>query len=205
MTTKPDEMPGLLERSSLFREFLAERAEILRNKWLESEKAGRDIGFEQALASWLPQAGIPVSAPVATAVAAALVNGAGNVSLRIYGINATADGLVNYGSREGAAGVAPLLTVASSAGPSLSATQSFWVAVTAPERPQMTLQTPSAGQFRLTISGSAGPDYIVQGATNLSDPVWQTLLVTNAPSLPLQWTDTSGSRPQFYYRVLLGP
>lgn len=53
MTALPDEMPGLLERSSLYREFLAERAEILRHKWLESEKAGRDIGFEQALVSWV--------------------------------------------------------------------------------------------------------------------------------------------------------
>jgi len=42
-----------MERSSLYREFLAEREEILRHKWLESEKAGRDIGFESALASWI--------------------------------------------------------------------------------------------------------------------------------------------------------
>jgi hypothetical protein len=35
----------LLKRSSLYREFLAEREEILRHKWLESEKVGRDIGF----------------------------------------------------------------------------------------------------------------------------------------------------------------
>jgi len=43
----------LLKRSSLYREFLAEREEILRHKWLESEKAGCDIGFEQALTDWL--------------------------------------------------------------------------------------------------------------------------------------------------------
>ena len=51
------ELPGdardLLERSSLYREFLAEREEILKHKWVESEKAGRDIGFESALASWV--------------------------------------------------------------------------------------------------------------------------------------------------------
>ena len=29
----------------LYKEFLAEREEILRHKWLESEKAGQDIGF----------------------------------------------------------------------------------------------------------------------------------------------------------------
>lgn len=43
----------LLARSALYRELLAEREEILRHKWLESEKAGRDIGFENALVSWV--------------------------------------------------------------------------------------------------------------------------------------------------------
>ena len=33
-------------------EFCAERTEILRHKWIESEKAGRDIGFEVALIDW---------------------------------------------------------------------------------------------------------------------------------------------------------
>ena len=43
----------LLKNSSLYREFQAEREEILRHKWLESEKAGRDIGFESALTDWI--------------------------------------------------------------------------------------------------------------------------------------------------------
>jgi len=34
-------------------EDLAERAEILKHKWIESEKAGRDIGFEKALLDWI--------------------------------------------------------------------------------------------------------------------------------------------------------
>ncbi len=37
----------------LYVDFLREKEEILRHKWLESEKAGRDIGFEEALTSWL--------------------------------------------------------------------------------------------------------------------------------------------------------
>ncbi len=40
-------------RSSLYQEFLAEREEILRHKWLESEKAGYDVGFERALLDWI--------------------------------------------------------------------------------------------------------------------------------------------------------
>jgi hypothetical protein len=43
----------LVRNSSLYREFQAEREEILRHKWIESEKAGYDIGFEQALTDWI--------------------------------------------------------------------------------------------------------------------------------------------------------
>jgi hypothetical protein len=41
------------QRSSLYQEFLAEREEILRHKWIESEKKGKDIGFERALLDWI--------------------------------------------------------------------------------------------------------------------------------------------------------
>jgi hypothetical protein len=43
----------LLKNSTLYREFQAEREEILRHKWIESEKAGHDIGFERALTDWI--------------------------------------------------------------------------------------------------------------------------------------------------------
>jgi hypothetical protein len=39
--------------SQLYKEFLAEREEILRHKWLESERLGYDIGFERALLDWI--------------------------------------------------------------------------------------------------------------------------------------------------------
>ncbi|HOW68435.1 MAG TPA: DUF4032 domain-containing protein [Candidatus Paceibacterota bacterium] len=45
--------PDFLKNSSLYREFLAEKEEILKHKWLESEKAGHDIGFERALVDWV--------------------------------------------------------------------------------------------------------------------------------------------------------
>jgi hypothetical protein len=44
---------GILESSNLYKEFIREREEILKHKWLESEKAGHDIGFEKALLSWV--------------------------------------------------------------------------------------------------------------------------------------------------------
>ena len=43
----------LLQGSTLYREFLAEKDEILKHKWIESEKHGRDIGFEAALVDWI--------------------------------------------------------------------------------------------------------------------------------------------------------
>jgi hypothetical protein len=43
----------LVKRSSLYREFTAEREEILKHKWIESEKVGHDIGFERALTDWI--------------------------------------------------------------------------------------------------------------------------------------------------------
>ena len=49
-SSKSDE---LLKNSSLYREFLAEREEGLRHKWLESEKVGIDVGFEEALTDWM--------------------------------------------------------------------------------------------------------------------------------------------------------
>ena len=43
----------LVKNSSLYREFQAEREEILKHKWIESEKVGYDIGFERALTDWI--------------------------------------------------------------------------------------------------------------------------------------------------------
>lgn len=53
MSSPTDEGCNLVRNSSLYREFLAEREEILRHKWIESEKAGHDIGFEKALLDWV--------------------------------------------------------------------------------------------------------------------------------------------------------
>jgi hypothetical protein len=47
------ETSDLVKNSVLYKEFLAEREDILKHKWLESEKAGHDIGFEKALLDWI--------------------------------------------------------------------------------------------------------------------------------------------------------
>jgi hypothetical protein len=52
-TKEPSPTDPLLKNSTLYKEFQAERDEILKHKWIESEKAGRDIGFERALTDWI--------------------------------------------------------------------------------------------------------------------------------------------------------
>ena len=53
MNPHRNEGSELVKNSVLYKEFLAEREEILRHKWIESEKAGHDIGFERALLDWI--------------------------------------------------------------------------------------------------------------------------------------------------------
>ena len=54
MSERPEASANdLVKNSSLYREFQAEREEILKHKWIESEKAGHDIGFERALTDWI--------------------------------------------------------------------------------------------------------------------------------------------------------
>jgi hypothetical protein len=53
MTTSQGEQSQFVKNSVLYKEFLAEREEILKHKWIESEKAGADIGFEKALLDWI--------------------------------------------------------------------------------------------------------------------------------------------------------
>lgn len=47
-----DAMSDTLQDCALYQEYRAEREEILKHKWIESEKAGHDIGFDRALADW---------------------------------------------------------------------------------------------------------------------------------------------------------
>lgn len=53
MSPAQGEQSHFVTNSVLYKEFLAEREEILKHKWIESEKAGTDIGFEKALLDWI--------------------------------------------------------------------------------------------------------------------------------------------------------
>lgn len=43
----------ILQNSDLYKRFLNEREEILKNKWYMSEREGHDVGFERALIDWV--------------------------------------------------------------------------------------------------------------------------------------------------------
>lgn len=45
--------PPPIHNSTLYQEFQAERSEIMRHKWYESEKAGYDVGYDYALTDWI--------------------------------------------------------------------------------------------------------------------------------------------------------
>jgi hypothetical protein len=53
MPATEEKQSQLMKNSVLYKEFLAEREEILKHKWIESEKAGTVIGFEKALLDWI--------------------------------------------------------------------------------------------------------------------------------------------------------
>ena len=53
MGASSEDQPPFVKNSALYKEFMAEREEILKHKWIESEKAGADIGFERALLDWI--------------------------------------------------------------------------------------------------------------------------------------------------------
>lgn len=43
----------LIKNNPVYREFHAEREEIFKHKWIQSQKEGYDIGFESALIDWI--------------------------------------------------------------------------------------------------------------------------------------------------------
>jgi hypothetical protein len=88
--------------------------------------------------------------------------------------------------------------------PTQTATQAFSVTVTRPAKPTLTSPALSNGQFKLLVSGDAGPDYTIQASTNLVN--WVSLSTNNSAVLPFVFTDPSATNfRQRFYRVLLGP
>jgi autotransporter-associated beta strand protein len=131
-----------------------------------------------------------------------------NFSLLAGPTNATIDpgtGVFTWRPLIPQAGATYLVTVkaADNGSPSLSATQSFNVTVTAPAQPGVSSSF-SGGLITVSVTGDSGPDYAVQASTNLFD--WQTIFTTNSPALPFNYTDpATAAYPVRFYRIVAGP
>jgi hypothetical protein len=70
--------------------------------------------------------------------------------------------------------------------------------------PSITSATLNSSQFSLEVNGDSGPDYAIEISSNLVE--WNTLLITNSPSMPWAWTNTdSAILPAQFYRIKTGP
>lgn len=101
--------------------------------------------------------------------------------------------------------VQPLVVAVTDNGvPSLSATQTVWVAVSRPAQPVIASAALAGGLFSLSVTGDAGPDYTLLASTNLT--VWTPLWTTNPTAPPFLFSDPAATNfRRRFYRVLLGP
>jgi hypothetical protein len=98
------------------------------------------------------------------------------------------------------------LVVTDNGNPPLSATDTFTVVVNPITLPTLSGSAANlaTGQFGLTVSGMAGPDYAVLFSTNLL--TWSNVFEINSPPMPFTWVNTNASltNPASYYQVILG-
>ena len=70
--------------------------------------------------------------------------------------------------------------------------------------PAISQATYSDGAFALQVSGDVGPNYVIQGSTNLTD--WESLHTTNPAVMPFSWIDSAASNfPARFFRVYYNP
>ena len=176
---------------------------VTNNAWAENSITWANKPDSGApVATWLPQASAPAIAPL-TALAQSALSADRLLSLRIFATNPTSDGTVTYGSRESGAS-APALLLTTTNGSLLSATQSFWVSVISPTSPEVAGSGFTNDHWFMAVNGPFGPDYCIEGSTNLVD--WFLRAGFSAPLMPLVWVDDETNRsPQRFYRVRLGP
>jgi DNA/RNA endonuclease G (NUC1) len=111
--------------------------------------------------------------------------------------------IVNYGGTS-SAGTWYIYNTAGSSAPDfvVQGTVTQILTNTPAVAPILSSPTLTNGQFRFTLTGTTGSNYIVQVTTNLSSPNWIPL-VTNAA--PFTFIETNENYPYTFYRALLEP
>lgn len=91
--------------------------------------------------------------------------------------------------------------------PPLTASQTFAVVVNPLAPVTLSSASANAGQFQLQVSGTIGPDYILQANTSVTNSSGWVNEATNTPTAsPFAFTDTNGTAfSARFYRVVLGP
>ena len=99
------------------------------------------------------------------------------------------------------------VAVSDSGSPPFNDAQTFSISVNPLSPVTANAKSLGANSIQLQVSGPVGPDYILQGNTNLSNPGGWLSILTNTPSTtPFYLTETNADNfSDRYYRILLGP
>jgi len=96
------------------------------------------------------------------------------------------------------------MRVTDNGSPNLSDTKSFNVTVNPLATVILTPVNYTNSQFKVQVSGTTGPDYIIVGSSNLLQ--WSDLFTNFSPATPFQFTDTNNSSlTKRFYRARLAP
>jgi hypothetical protein len=87
--------------------------------------------------------------------------------------------------------------------PSLSDAKSFTVTVNPLAPVVLTPVSHTNGQFKVQVSGTVGPDYIISASGTLTN--WIDLVTNLSPATPFQFTDTNAPSTNRFYRARLSP
>jgi hypothetical protein len=95
------------------------------------------------------------------------------------------------------------VVITNSVGSTTSSNAPLVVMAPAPASPQLLSPAFSNGLFTFSVSGVAGPDYLVQASTNLVD--WENVFTNFSPAPPFLWTDGETNFDRRFYRVRIVP
>ena len=72
-------------------------------------------------------------------------------------------------------------------------------------KPALTAVNRTGNQFQLRLTGATGQNYTVQYSTNLANPNWVSLLITNLSAASVTILDPNATNASRFYRARVGP